>query len=110
MVRKNHGRETNHRDCDAVRIVVVDVDCGALVQSLEQPYIDQAPPEPGDVDTVVLLGGGTTTNLQRRSQLAPNGDRVAVAAGLYHKALAAGATQKIMCTGQQVYRTDNKYV
>ena len=53
-----------------------------------------------------LLGGGTTTNLQRRSQLALNGDRIAVAAGLYHKSLAAGATQKIMCTGQQAYRAD----
>ena len=77
-----------------------------LIQSLEQPYIDQAPIEPRGIDTVVLLGGGTTTNLQKQEQLASNGDRIAVAARLYHKALAAGLTQKIMCTGQQVYRTD----
>jgi uncharacterized SAM-binding protein YcdF (DUF218 family) len=79
----------------------------ALVQSLEQPYIDQAAPEPGDVDTVVLLGGGATTNLRGRSQLAINGDRIAAAARLYHKASAAGITLRILCTGQQVYRVDD---
>ncbi len=78
----------------------------ALIQSLEQPFIDQAPVEPGDVDTIVLLGGGTTTNLKGRSQLAFTGDRVAAAARLYHAAVAAGSTQQIVCTGKQVYRSD----
>jgi len=77
-----------------------------LIQSLEQPYLDQTPVQPSDVDTIVLLGGGTITDLRGRSQLARGGDRVAAAARLYHAAVAAGDTQQIICTGQQVYRSN----
>lgn len=77
-----------------------------LTQSLEQPYLDQVPIQPGDVDTVVLLGGGTISNLRGRSQLSTNGDRVAAAARLYHAAVAKGITPQIICTGTQVYRSD----
>jgi len=78
----------------------------ALMQSLEQPYLDQAPVQPGDVDTIVLLGGGTVTNLRGRSQLSGHGDRVAAAARFYHAAGAKGMTPQIICTGVQVYRSD----
>jgi len=79
----------------------------ALTQSLEQPFLDQKPVEPGDVSTVVLLGGGTTTNLQGRAQLAHNGDRVAAAARLYHATQDQGMKVQIICTGVQVYRLDS---
>jgi len=78
----------------------------SLTYSLEQPYLDQAPIQPGDVDTVVLLGGGTFTGLRGRSHLSVSGDRVAAAARLYHAAVAKGTTPQIICTGIQVYRSD----
>ena len=78
----------------------------ALIQSLERTYLDQPPVEPADVDTVVLLGGGTVTNLKGRSQLASHGDRVAAAARLYHRSVENGQPLQIICTGVQVYRSD----
>ena len=78
----------------------------ALTHSLERPYLDQAPIQPGDVDTVVLLGGGTVSDLRGRSHLSSSGDRVAAAARLYHAAVAKGVTPQIICTGIQVYRSD----
>lgn len=78
----------------------------SLTYSLEQPYLDQAPIQPGDVDTVVLLGGGAFTGLRGSSHLSFSGDRVAAAARLYHAAFAKGMTPQIICTGIQVYRSD----
>ena len=79
----------------------------ALVQSLEQPYIDQPPPAPDAVDIVILLGGGTTTNLRGKSQLATSGDRVAAAARYYAAASDAGVSPIIVCTGSQLYRSNH---
>ena len=78
----------------------------ALVQSLEQPYIDQPPPAPDAVDIVILLGGGATTNLRGKSQLGASGDRIAAAARYYNAALDAGASPTIICTGSQVHRSN----
>ena len=78
----------------------------ALALSLEQPYLDQSPVLPEDVDAIVLLGGGTVTDLRGRSHLSVCGDRVAAAARLYHAAGDSGMTPKIICTGIQVYRSD----
>jgi len=77
-----------------------------LIQSLEQPYIDQPPVEPGDVDVVVVLGGGTLTDLRGRAQLGTSGDRVAAAAQLYHASVKRSQALRIICTGEQVYRAD----
>lgn len=78
----------------------------ALTQSLEQGYLDRTPVKPGDVDAVVLLGGGTSTDLRGRSHLSFSGDRVAAAVRLYHAAAAKGINPQIICTGIQVYRSD----
>ena len=78
----------------------------ALVQSLEQPYIDQSPPAADEIDIVILLGGGATTDLRGTSQLASSGDRVAAAARYYTAASDAGASPLIVCTGSQVYRSN----
>ncbi len=78
----------------------------ALALSLEQPYLDQSPLLPEDVDTIVLLGGATVTNVGGRAQLSVCGDRVAAAARFYHAAAGKGVAPQIICTGIQVYRSD----
>ena len=78
----------------------------ALIQSLEQPYLDVELPRPGDVDTVVLLGGSTETNLHGAAQLNASGDRLAAAARFYHASAKSGFNPQIICTGKQVYRWD----
>ncbi len=77
-----------------------------LMQSLEQPYLEQAPVKPGDIDTVVLLGGGTGTDSKGRSHLGRSGDRVAAAARFYFAAAKVGLSPQIICTGKQVYRSN----
>lgn len=73
----------------------------SLIHSLEAPYesIDVFSQEPFDI--VVVLGGGTNTNTAGRPQLDFGGDRVALAAELYH----AGLAKKIVCTGTQKFRS-----
>ncbi|MFT5302444.1 MAG: uncharacterized SAM-binding protein YcdF (DUF218 family), partial [Mariniblastus sp.] len=72
-----------------------------LASSLESRYqsIDVFGGEP--FDTVVVLGGGTTTNLNGQAALANSGDRVALAARLFH----AGQVKQIICTGSQTFRS-----
>ena len=75
----------------------------ALIASLEEPFQDINPYESVEGERpfalVVLLGGGTNTTIKGRSQLNRGGDRVAVAARMYH----AGRVEKIVCTGSQKY-------
>lgn len=70
-----------------------------LAMWIEAPFQDINPYEGEPYDLVVVLGGGTTTTVTGRSQLALNGDRIAVAAQVYH----AGRAKKIVCTGSQTY-------
>lgn len=71
------------------------------VGTIESPFfeIDAMQLEP--LDVVVVLGGGTTTTLAGRPQLAEAGERVVQAARLWH----AGRVQQIMCTGMQSLRS-----
>ena len=55
-------------------------------------------------DAVFLLGGGTSSRLDGISQLSGSGDRVALAARLFH----AGKIQRIICTGTHATRTTEK--
>ena len=68
-----------------------------LVHSLETPYQDINPyVDSGEpFEWVVVLGGATQTNLAGNAQLGINGDRLAVAARMYH----AGRVQGLICTG-----------
>jgi uncharacterized SAM-binding protein YcdF (DUF218 family) len=72
-----------------------------IIGTLESPYqeIDALKIEP--LDLVVVLGGGTNTALNGISQMDMGGDRVGIAARLYH----AGLTRKIVCTGTQKFRS-----
>lgn len=75
-----------------------------LASSLEAPYqeTDVFGMEP--FDAIVVLGGGTCSTINGRSQLSLAGDRVAMAARLYH----AGQVDRIICTGTQVFRSSPK--
>lgn len=75
-----------------------------IANSLEAPFqdIDIFQVEP--FDTVVVLGGGTKTLQNGRSQLSSSGDRVATAARLYH----AGQVKRLVCSGTQTFRSTPK--
>jgi len=75
-----------------------------LANSLESPFqnIDIFHMEP--FDTVVVLGGGTSSLQNGRSQLSNSGDRIATAARLYH----AGQVKRLVCTGTQTFRSTPK--
>ena len=71
-----------------------------LARSLERPYVDFQLDDLEKLDAVILLGGGTSTNLNGESQLGQSGDRVAIAA----KVFRAGKTDRLICTGIKTYR------
>jgi len=72
---------------------------GAMVNSLasvlERPYLDFQVTSAPRYDCLVLLGGGTSFKQNQQSQLGSSGDRVMVAAAMYHQ----GKVEKILCTG-----------
>ena len=72
-----------------------------LISTLERPYEDADVYEMEPLDTLVVLGGGTTSRVDGQSQLVDGGDRVATAARMYHKGKAAN----IICTGSQSFRS-----
>ncbi len=66
-----------------------------LIRQLESPYFDLRPLESAPLDTIVVLGGGATEGPDGRPQANEHGDRLVVAARLYH----AGRVERIVCTG-----------
>ena len=72
---------------------------GMLARSLEAPYQDINVLELEPLDVVVVLGGGTNTRLNGNPQAAASGDRVMVAARLFHE----GITDQLICTGSQKF-------
>lgn len=77
---------------------------GWIQHSLEGKYeqIDPMAIEPDELAAVALLGGGTCTGPGGRDQLGPSGDRVMLAARLYH----AKKVNKIICTGANLNDDD----
>ncbi len=76
-----------------------------VVGQFESPYRERLPLENDQVlMAVVILGGGTKSNLDGWSHLSRSGDRVMTAVRLFH----AGQVQRIITTGQQSIRTDAK--
>ena len=71
-----------------------------LSKSLEYPYLGFDLDHLKKQDVIVVLGGGTSTNLNLQPQLTAAGDRVALAAAAFHD----GKTDQIICTGSQTYR------
>lgn len=72
-----------------------------LARSLESKYQDIKISELEPFDYVVVLGGGTNTNLSGRAQTNFDGDRVVVAAKMFH----AGQAKNLICTGTQTFNT-----
>ncbi|MDA1180489.1 MAG: YdcF family protein [Planctomycetota bacterium] len=67
-----------------------------LLSTLEAPYKNLRPLDGPRYDVLVVLGGGTNTGAHGVAQLGTSsGDRVMLAARLYHRGLAG----KIVCTG-----------
>ncbi|MBL8849876.1 MAG: YdcF family protein [Planctomycetaceae bacterium] len=75
---------------------------GPLVQwaytSQERPYADIDMRNQAPYDVLIVLGGGAVGGGQRRPQLSPAGDRIVLAAQLYH----AGQVQRLVCTGERI--------
>lgn len=69
-----------------------------LVGTLESQYVDQNPLEMEPFDTLILLGGGTGETRGKKAELDSSGDRVAIAAQMFH----ADKVQKIIVTGAQI--------
>lgn len=75
-----------------------------LIGTLEAPYQDINIFELEPFESVVVLGGGTNSTSNGQSQLGSSGDRIAVAARLYH----AGIAKQLICTGTQKFRNSPK--
>ncbi len=71
---------------------------GALAWSLEAPYRSIQPLESEPFDRIVLLGGGTSVGGNGRIQANSSGDRILLAAQMYHAKL----TPRIICSGHRI--------
>jgi len=69
-----------------------------LAWSLERSFLDVRPFDQEPFDGVVLLGGGTSRSANGVDQLTMSGDRLALAARIFHH----GLTDRIYCTGQNI--------
>jgi uncharacterized SAM-binding protein YcdF (DUF218 family) len=65
---------------------------------LERPYANLDVERGGAYDAIIVLGGGATGGMDRRPQINEAGDRILLAAQLYH----AGRAPRIICTGQRI--------
>ena len=68
-----------------------------LMGTLERDFATQVPLQMEPFDTLVVLGGGTGTSPAMSPQFAMSGDRVGLAAQMYH----AGKVRRIVVTGKQ---------
>ncbi|MFG0333696.1 MAG: YdcF family protein [Maioricimonas sp. JB049] len=70
----------------------------SLIWNLVDEYATVDPLAAPPFDTVILLGGGTRHSIGDRVELGHSGDRVGLAARLYH----AGRVGRIICTGTRI--------
>ncbi len=73
-----------------------------LSYSLEEPYAEIRPLQQHPFDYVIVLGGGASEGANHRNQGNGSGDRLILAAQLYH----AGVAKKFICTGQRIASMD----
>lgn len=71
---------------------------GEFLSRIEQPYAEIDPLAGPEFDTVVILGGGSVMGAAGRPQLNGAGDRLALAAQMYH----ARKARQLICTGQTI--------
>ena len=69
-----------------------------LALSLERPYEKLDPLEEEPFELIVVLGGGTSEARNGDAQANRSGDRVVLAARMYH----AGLAKRIVCTGSRI--------
>ena len=74
--------------------IVVD----AASREIEKPFRTINPLEQDPCDAVIVLGGGTMTGGNGRTQANASGDRILLAAQLYH----AGIANRLYCTGRRI--------
>jgi uncharacterized SAM-binding protein YcdF (DUF218 family) len=74
----------------------------AMLAWLERDYAHVRTLERGPYDAVVVLGGGTNTGSNGQAELDQAGDRVALAAQLYH----AGRVRLLVVTGERIASLD----
>ena len=74
-----------------------------LSKSLEGRYANINPFEEEPFDAIVVLGGGAKLGANSRSQGNTSGDRLILAAQLYHQ----GKTSKLICTGKRIVELNN---
>ncbi|MFO1095491.1 MAG: YdcF family protein [Planctomycetaceae bacterium] len=66
--------------------------------SLERPLLRLDPLHAPPYDVLIVLGGGARSGPTDRPQLNESGDRLLLAAQLYH----AGQVRRVICTGQRI--------
>jgi uncharacterized SAM-binding protein YcdF (DUF218 family) len=76
-----------------------------IVSSLEDQYPDLAAEEIKRCDTIVVLGGCTSITPAERPQLSIAGERICLAARLYH----AGKADKVIVTGDELIETKTEF-
>lgn len=72
-----------------------------LVSTLEQPFLGSSFAKLGPFDLVLVLGGGTSVTPQGDPQLDSAGDRLMLAARLFH----TGKVERILVSGSQFSRS-----
>ncbi len=88
----------------AVTIWVIFTTCGSglLVQrmaaSIEAPFRQINPHDQQPFDVVIVLGGGASQGANERFQGNSSGDRLILAAQLYH----SGIAKRFICTGKRI--------
>lgn len=74
-----------------------------LAQNIEAPFITISPLDEDPFDCVVVLGGGASMAVNLRHQGNSSGDRIILAAQLYHTGKAAA----LICTGVRIEALSN---
>ena len=69
-----------------------------LAATIESPFLQIDPQELAPLDFVIVLGGGASQGANERFQGNGSGDRLILAAQLYH----AGTAKHIICTGKRI--------
>lgn len=77
-----------------------------MAHSREGRYAEIQPLEEGKFDVVILLGGGAKLGASGRNQGNASGDRLILAAQMYHQ----GSARKIVCTGRRAPELDARAV
>lgn len=71
---------------------------GYLTNQLEVSFVKSKPFQEAPMDAIIVLGGGMSYSINGEAQFSSGGDRVGMAARLYHRGLA----KHVICTGKNI--------